>query len=153
FCLIWALLSAPWLSGHVTIPYDAKAHFQAQIQFLAHAIHSGQSPFWSPYTFGGSPQVADPQSLIFSPAALLALLDANPSFTAMDTYVLALLGVAGLSIILFFRDHKWHPAGALVAAIALAFGASAAWRVQHIGQIKSFALIWVALFLLSRALE
>lgn len=153
FVAMWTWLSAPWLSGHVTIPYDAKAHFQAQIQFLANALHSGQSPFWSPYTFAGSPQIADPQSLIFSPAALLAVFNAQPSFRAMDAYVLALLGLAGLSVMLFFRDRGWHPAGALVAGLALAFGASAAWRVQHIGQIKSFALIWVALLLLSRALE
>ncbi len=153
FLAVWLTLSAPWLSGRVTIPYDAKAHFQAQIQFLANAIHSGQSPFWLPHTFAGSPQIADPQSLIFSPAALLALFDAHPSFRAMDTYVLALLGLAGLAVMLFFKDRGWHPAGALVAAIALAFGASAAWRVQHIGQIKSFALIWIALALLSRALE
>jgi hypothetical protein len=153
FVVVWAALSAPWLSGRVTIPYDAKAHFQAQIQFLATALHTGQSPFWSPHTFAGSPQIADPQSLIFSPAALLAYFDAHPSFRVLDTYVLALLGFAGLSILMFFRDRGWHPAGGVVAAIALAFGASASWRVQHIGQIKSFALVWISLWLLSRALE
>lgn len=153
FIVCWALLSAPWLSGRVTIPYDAKAHFQAQIQFMAKALHSGQSPFWSPFTFAGSPQIADPQSLIFSPAALLALFDADPSFWIMDTYVLAMLGLAGLATLAYFRDRGWHPAGGVVAAVALAFGASAAWRVQHIGQIKSFALVWVSLWLLSRALR
>lgn len=153
FALIWLALCSPWLSGRVTIPYDAKAHFQAQIQFLANAIHSGQSPFWSPFTFAGSPQIADPQSLIFSPAALLALLDAHPSFWVMDTYAFGLLALAGVAVIGYFRDRGWHPAGALVAAVALAFGASASWRVQHIGQIKSFALVWVALFVLSRALH
>ena len=49
----WFALSAPWLSGEVTIPYDAKAHFQAQIQFLANALHSGQSPFWTHNVFAG----------------------------------------------------------------------------------------------------
>ena len=32
----FALLAWPWLSGQVTIPWDAKAHFQPQIAFLAH---------------------------------------------------------------------------------------------------------------------
>jgi len=45
-------LAWPWLSGAVTIPYDAKALFQAELQFLANAIHQGQSPFWSPNVFG-----------------------------------------------------------------------------------------------------
>ncbi|MDP3319753.1 MAG: hypothetical protein Q8S58_11550, partial [Bosea sp. (in: a-proteobacteria)] len=64
--LAWIALSWPWLSGVVTIPWDAKAHFQPQLQFLAEAWHSGRSPFWTPYVFAGSPQIADPQSLIFS---------------------------------------------------------------------------------------
>ena len=41
----WLIFASPWLSGSVTIPYDAKAHFQSQLQFLASALHSGQSPF------------------------------------------------------------------------------------------------------------
>ena len=64
---LWALLCYPWLSGAVTIPYDAKALFQAQLQFLANALHSGQSPFWNPSAFVGVPQIADPQSLISRP--------------------------------------------------------------------------------------
>ena len=47
-------------SGAVTIPWDAKAHFHPQLQFLADSWHRGLSPFWTPYVFSGSPQVADP---------------------------------------------------------------------------------------------
>ena len=87
FVVAWVALSSPWLSGTYTIPYDAKAHFQAQIQFLANALHSGDSPFWLPHIFGGSPQIADPQSLIFSPAFFLAWADPTPSFRTLDAYV------------------------------------------------------------------
>lgn len=152
FVAAWTFLSWPWLSGEVTIPYDAKAHFQAQVQFLANALHTGQSPFWAPNVFGGSPQIADPQSLIFSPAIILAYFEAVPSFRQLDAFALGLLGLAGLSIVLFFRDRGWHPAGAIVAAIAFSFGASAAWRLQHIGQVQSFALFGIALWLLGRTL-
>src|SRR5437868_795332 len=34
FLVAWLALSSPWLSGAVTIPYDAKALFQAQLQFI-----------------------------------------------------------------------------------------------------------------------
>jgi hypothetical protein len=153
FAAAWLVLSSPWLVGEFTIPYDAKAHFHAQIQFLANALHTGQSPFWAPHVFAGTPQIADPQSLIFSPAILLAYLDPEPSFRMVDGYVFALLGVGGLSILMLFRDRGWHPAGGVVAALAFAFGASAAWRVQHIGQIQSFALFAVSLWLLLRALD
>jgi hypothetical protein len=142
----------PWLSGDVTIPYDAKAHFQAQIQFLANALHRGESPFWTPNIFGGSPQIADPQSLIFSPALLLALFDRAPSFKTMDTYVLGLLLVGGLAVAQFGRERGWHPAACLVAGLVFAFGASASWRLQHVGQVQSLACFAVTLWLLSRAL-
>jgi hypothetical protein len=151
--IAWLVLSYPWLSGGVTIPYDAKAHFQAQVQFLANALHNGESPFWTHNVFAGSPQIADPQSLIFSPAFILAYFEAAPSFREVDGLVLAFLCVGALSVVMFFKDRGWHPAGASVAALALAFGASAAWRVQHIKQVQSFALLAVALLLLARALE
>jgi hypothetical protein len=149
----WLALSSPWLLGYVTIPYDAKAHFQAQIQFLSTALHTGQSPFWAPHVFVGTPHIADPQSLIFSPAFLLAYFQAVPTFQQLDAYVLILLGFGALAILTLFQDRGWHPAGGLVAAMAFAFGASAAWRIQHIGQIQSYAFFAVALWLLHRALD
>ncbi len=153
FLAVWLLLSAPWLTGAVTIPYDAKALFQAQLQFLANALHSGQSPFWNPSSFVGVPQIADPQSLIFSPAFLLAYFDKHPSFAVLDAYVLSLLALGGLAVLKFCQDRRWHPAGAAVAAVTFAFGASAAWRVQHIAQIQSLAFFAIALWLLARALD
>ncbi|MGL4439916.1 MAG: hypothetical protein ACRCUE_11630 [Bosea sp. (in: a-proteobacteria)] len=151
--LLWAWIALPWLSGDVTIPYDAKAHFQAQIQFLANALHRGDSPFWTPNIFGGSPQIADPQSLIFSPAFLLALFDKAPSFRAMDTYVLGLLLLGGLAFAQFGRERGWHPAAQVVAALVFAFGASSSWRLQHVGQVQSLACFAVAFWLLARALN
>jgi hypothetical protein len=153
FLVAWLVLSSPWTLGTVTIPYDAKAHFQAQIQFLANAIHTGQSPFWTPHIFVGLPQIADPQSLIFSPAYLLAYFDAVPSFRTLDIYVFALLAAAGVAIVEMFRGRGWHPAGAVLAAIAIAFGSSAAWRIQHIGQIQSYAFFCIAIWLLDRLLR
>jgi hypothetical protein len=149
----WFALSSPWLLGYVTIPYDAKAHFQAQIQFLSNALHSGQSPFWAPHVFVGTPQIADPQSLIFSPAFFLAYFEAVPTFRQLDAYVLILLGLGALAILKLFQDRGWHAAGGVVAAIAFAFGASAAWRIQHIGQIQSYAFFGIALWLLQRSLD
>jgi hypothetical protein len=149
----WIVLCAPWLFGDVSIPYDAKAHFQAQVQFLANALHSGQSPFWNPHVFAGSPQIADPQSLILSPAVLVALVDPTPSFQLVDGFTFGLMALGGLAILMLFRDRGWHPAGAIVAALGFAFGASAAWRIQHVGQVQSFAFFAIALWLLARTLD
>ena len=156
FCAVaigWLIFASPWLSGSVTIPYDAKAHFQPQLQFLANALHTGQSPFWTHNVFAGSPQIADPQSLIFSPAFLLAYLVPEPSFRQLDLYCFLLLGLTAFSVLMLFKDKGWHPAGAAVAALAAAFGGSSIWRIQHIKQIEAFAFSMLCLWLLARALE
>src|SRR5262244_2531358 len=99
----------PWLSGRVTIPWDAKAHFQPQIQFLAQSLAEGQSPFWAPYVFSGHPQIADPQSMIFAPPFLgLALINGAPSLWAVDSTLFAMLLLSGAALIVWFRDQGWH---------------------------------------------
>ncbi len=152
FCAI--ALAFPFLSGAYTVPWDAKAHFQPQFAFLAHALHSGQSPFWTPNVFAGMPQIADPQSLIFSPFFLVAAwLSPEPSFQLEDGVVFAMLAMGGLALILYFRDRGWNAAGALLAGIAFAFGGSASWRIQHTGQVMSLSWFPVTLWLLARALD
>ena len=150
----WAALASPWLTGLVTVPWDAKAHFQPQLQFLADSIHRGESPFWNPFVFAGSPHVADPQSLVFSPAHLVvAALDPAPGLVAADAVAFGMLLVGALGMLLLFRDRGWHWSGAVVAALCFAFGASAAWRIQHTGQILSLGWFPVALWALERALD
>ena len=147
-------LASPWLSGRVTIPWDAKAHFLPQFAFLAHALHSGQSPFWTPNVFAGMPQIADPQSLIFAPFFLIAAaLVPEPSFILEDALTFAMLIMGGLALMAYGRDRGWSAAGGLVAALAFAFGGSAAWRIQHTGQIMSLSWLPVTLWLLARALD
>lgn len=154
FVLCVLAFAYPWLSGRVTIPWDAKAHFYPQFVFLAHALHSGQSPFWTPNVFAGMPQIADPQSLIFSPFFLLAAaLVPEPSFVLGDAISFAMLAMGGLALIGFFRDRGWSAAGALIAALVFALGGSAAWRIQHTGQIMSLSWLPVSLWLLARALD
>src|SRR5215831_7420305 len=85
FALCSLILWWPWLSGAVTIPWDAKSQFLPQVRFLAASLARGESPFWTPNIFAGWPQIADPQSLIFSPLHfLLAWLDPRAGFRAID---------------------------------------------------------------------
>ncbi len=150
----FAALAWPWLSGRVTIPWDAKSQFFPQLAFLARSLAEGQSPFWTPHVYAGWPQIADPQALIFSPLhVLLAFFDAAPGFQAADAVTFAHLFLGGLGILLIFRQRGWHAAGALVAALAFAFGGSNASRLQHIGQIESVCWLPLALWALMRALE
>jgi hypothetical protein len=153
FALASLVIRWPWLAGSVTIPWDAKAHFQPQIQFLAQSLADGQSPFWSPYVFSGQPQIADPQAMIFSPPFLvLALVSGAPGLWAVDATVLAAVFLGGCAMMLWFADRGWHWAGGLVAALAFSYGASMAWRIQHTGQVLSLAYLPLAMLCLERAL-
>src|SRR6201999_4014527 len=96
FAIFSLAFAWPWLAGWVTIPWDAKAHFYAQLVFLAQALHQGESPFWVPNVFAGSVQIAAPQSLIFTPPyLLLAALDPEPSFRAADATIFVMLFAGG----------------------------------------------------------
>lgn len=153
FLACWLALAWPWLSGRVTIPYDAKAQFLPQVQFLAHSMWQNESPFWTPFVFSGHPQIADPQSLIFSPFLLLALLDPTPGIWAADLTTFLTIAAGGLGLLIWTRDQGWHAGAGLLTALTFAFGAAMSWRVQHIGQVVSLSLLAITLMLLSRALS
>lgn len=144
----------PWVSGAVTLPWDAKAQAWPQLAFLNRSLHNGEWPLWTSNVYAGWPQIADPQSLIFSPPfLLLAWLDPTLEFRDMDCVVFAMLAAAGLCLIFYFYDRRWHPAGALLAALAFTCGGSAAWRIQHVGEVLSLCWFAITLFLVQRSLK
>jgi len=154
YLLAFAAMTWPWLLGRVSIPWDSKAHFLPQIQFLAQSLWAGELPWWNPYVFSGQPQIADPQSMIFSPPyLLLALVNSSPGPWAQDVTLLAAMAAGGVGMIVWFRDRSWHWAGAIVAALVFTFGAAMAWRIQHTGQVLSLAYLPWALLFLDRAIE
>ncbi len=119
-----------------------------------HPWRTGNRRSGAPNIYAGWPQIADPQSLIFSPLHLaLAALTPTPGFRQADLVTFAYLFAGSLALVLYFRDRGWHPGGAMVAALIFAFGGSAASRLQHTGQIISLAYLPIALWLLARALE
>src|SRR6185436_11696981 len=154
FALAFLVPAWPWLSGAVTVPYDAKSTFFPPVEFMARAFHSGVSPFWMPNVFAGWPNIADPQSMLTSPLhVLLAAASAAPGMWANDAVTFAYLFIGGLGVILYFRDRGWHAAGELIAALAFAFGGAASARLQHTGQVISLCYLPLALWLLARALD
>ena len=120
---------------------------------MAASFARGEWPWWSPNVFGGHPQIADPQSMLFSPPMLaLAALESKPGAWSIDLVVLLMLLFAGLGMLWLARDLGWHWAGGLIAAVVFAMGAAMAWRLQHFGQVFSLAYLPLTLLFLRRAL-
>ncbi len=149
---LWFILAWPWLSGTFTIPWDGKAHFAPQVQFLAASIARGEWPWWTPNVFAGHPQIADPQSMIFSPPMLLlAVVDPAPSLWAIDLTVLLTVLFGGVGVLAYARHIGWLWPAAMIAALVFMFGGSMAWRLQHFGQVMSLAYLPWALLAINLA--
>lgn len=151
---IWLLAASRWIVTDTIVPWDSKNQFYAFFRFLASALHSGVSPFWNPYHYGGHPSVADPQSLIFAPLFVLwALVDPAPSLRTFDLIVFAHLLIGGLAIGAIGWRAAWPLPACLLAAAVFMFGGAAAGRLQHTGLVVTYGLFPPALLLLQLALE
>jgi hypothetical protein len=151
---IWLIAASRWVVADTVVPWDSKNQFYAFFRFLASALHSGDSPFWNPYHYGGHPSVADPQSLIFAPLFVLwALIDPAPSLRAFDLIVFAHLLIGGLCVGVIGWRARWPVVACVLAAALFMFGGAAAGRLQHTGLIVTYGLFPPALLLLKLALE
>jgi hypothetical protein len=150
---IWLIALLQWIVADSVVPWDSKNQSSAFFRFLANALHSGATPFWNPYHYGGHPSVADPQSLIFAPAFFVwAWFDPDPSIRAFDILVYAHLLAGALAIAAIGWRAGWPVAACVLAACIFMFGGAASGRLQHTGMILSYALFPVALLLLQLAL-
>src|SRR5262245_9401910 len=151
---IWLIAASRWIVTDTVVPWDSKNQFYVFFRFLASAIHSGSSPFWNPYHYGGHPSVADPQSLVFSPLFVLwALFDPAPSIRAFDLIVFSHLLIGGLCVAAIGWRARWPLAACVLAAALFMFGGAAAGRLQHTGLIISYGMLPPAWLLLQLALD
>ncbi|MCQ3941804.1 MAG: hypothetical protein DPW22_01120 [Alphaproteobacteria bacterium] len=150
---IWFVAMSRWILTDTVVPWDSKNQFYAFFRFLTSSLQAGLSPFWNPYHYGGHPSVADPQSLIFSPAFVLwGLFDADPSIRTFDLLVHAHVLAGALALVVIGWRAQWPVAACVLAAAVFMLGGAASGRLQHTGAILSYGLFPVALLLLQVAL-
>jgi hypothetical protein len=150
----WALAALQWPLHDMVVPWDSKNQFYAFFRFMAASIHQGSTPFWNPYHYAGHPSIADPQSLIFSPAFILwALVEPAPSLFAFDLMVFAHLLIGGFAIVQYGRRRAWTTSGTVLAAMIFMLGGTVSGRLSHVGIIIAYGLFPVALLWLEIVLE
>ncbi len=152
--LIWLVLCRPWFLEGRTVPWDSKDQFYPWLYFVSRALHSGDSPCWNPYVYGGFPMCSDPQSTIFSPIVLgLMLAVDRPSFQALDRIELLHLLLGGVGTLVLGVRFRWAICAAMVAALVYMFGGSAVARMQHVPIILAYGYFPWALLSLDVALD
>ena len=152
--VFWIVALLAWRVAGGVVPWDSKNHFYPMLRHLGAALAQGEWPLWNPYHFSGHPSVADPQSLLFTPTmvAFAALVPA-PSMEVFDDVVFAHLLLPAFATLVLFARRGWHPAGAVVAAMMIVLGGSAAARLQHTGMIFSYAFFLPAFVCLEAVLR
>src|SRR5712692_1871571 len=126
---IWLVAASRWIVTDTVVPWDSKNQFYAFFRFLASALHSGASPFWNPYHYGGHPSVADPQSLVFAPVFVAwGMLDPAPTMRAFDLVIFAHLLAGGIAIAIMGWRARWPIPSSVLAAALFMFGGAASGR-------------------------
>jgi hypothetical protein len=87
--------------------------------FLGQSIAAGHVPAWNPYTMGGVPFAADPQSGWLSLPAM-ALYSGLPCDVALRWFIVVQPMVAGLGIYWFLREERISLPGATIGGLLLA---------------------------------
>src|SRR5215831_13387100 len=113
--VVWICAVGHWIAKGAVVPWDSKNQFYAFFRFLSATLRAGEMPFWNPYHYGGHPNVADPQSLIFSPIFVTwGALDSLTTMRAFDLVVLAHLLVGGIAMAAIGWRARWPIAGCVL---------------------------------------
>jgi hypothetical protein len=152
--LVWVIFCRPWLFSKLTVPFDSKDEFYPTLYFISQSLRGGDLPLWNPYTYGGSPIVSDPQSLMFSPLALGMMTAVNkPSVHWFDAMELVHLLLGGLGMLWLSRRFGLQPASGILSAVVYMVGGSAAARLQHVPMIVAYSYFPFALAALDAAIK
>ena len=149
--VFWLLFFWP-LIGRRTylVPYDIIDQHYMFRAFFHRALVSGEAPWWAPHILAGYPIVADPLTMTFYPPALLmdvvAWRETLLPYYALEVFAVAHVLWAALGTYALARVLWRSRFGALVAALAFAFGGFFAWHLPHLSLLVALSwLPWVLL--------
>ncbi|MCC7018367.1 MAG: hypothetical protein IT332_01345 [Ardenticatenales bacterium] len=126
FAYFWPLF-APAPHRRWFVDGDFVDQFLAFARFEASALADGRLPLWNPYAFGGGPFWADIQAAVAYPPSL-AVVGASLALTggvgvgALQIEAVAHIALAAVFTYAFARRVLGARAGAVLAAVAFAFG-------------------------------
>ncbi|SFR92713.1 membrane protein YfhO [Dyella sp. OK004] len=147
--LIWLLLNLPVLAGIKVLPWDASDQFYPTVYFNAHSLRHGLAPWWNPHIYGGYPQIADPQGMLFSPLLMSwMMLPSSPGSTWFAWGVLLHVLMGGAAVLALLRQMGANPFGGLMGATVFMAGGVAASRLEHVPIVLAYGYAPVVLLAL-----
>ncbi|MFN2490972.1 MAG: hypothetical protein ABR529_14815 [Actinomycetota bacterium] len=112
--------------------------------FAGTSLADGTIPAWNPYSFGGAPFAADPQSgWMYLPVMLL--YSTLPCDTALGIFVWLNPALAGLGIFWFLRSERLSRSAATTGGVVLSLAIAGSLTVQKLPFAGTLA--WTALLL------
>jgi hypothetical protein len=138
------------LSGTAHFPYDAEYYHYPLLREVADALSSGNLPAWDPFTYGGSPLLANAQAgWLYPPQLLLdgvlAALGKPLTEHTLDVLAVLHLAAAGMVTAAVARRRGLGQAGAAYAGSFVVLTGGTVSQVQHIGLIETMAWIPVSI--------
>lgn len=123
----WRLI-APNPADRATFPSGDFVHqFYGFTLFEAQEWWAGRLPLWNPYTYGGHPFLADPQSAIFYPLSLLTvwlalvLTGGSFPFIALEWEVIAHIFLASAFTYAYVRHLTGYRVAGFIAGLTFAY--------------------------------
>lgn len=162
--LLWALclldygrlvLPGPWPPQYIALS-DLSRQFYPFQRFVAQRLAAGQLPTWNPYLYAGHPQLADPQTAVFSPLGLLINLTAGHvdlSYLALEWRAVLDYMLAALFAYLFFQRLTRSTLGGTVGALCFTFGGFlSSYPLPQLPVLETALWLPLVLYCLDRAL-
>ncbi len=142
----WRLVS--W--DKVACSHDLLAFFYPYKYFLGQSLQQGQIPLWNPYTYSGTPFMANLASGVFYPFNLLFCL--WTFVPAMNLFFLLHCFLTGYFTYLFLRSlnlTRWS--GFLGGVVVMGCGSFSS-QLEWLGVIASWPWVPLCFFILEKAL-
>ncbi len=146
FAIATCIFFGAQLFGHAYFWSDFAEYVFPTRVFAASHISHFQLPFWNPYSFSGTPFLADLQTAVFYPPYLLLdfFSGGHPyPIGALQFVIILHFFLAQVSMYLLCRYLKISPLGAMIAAIGYGFSSPLTLHAFHPMQV--FHLAWFPL--------
>jgi hypothetical protein len=141
------------LDGKVVPFWDAIDLFMPDFALQADSAGAGHLSLWNPWSNGGTPESADPQSVSYSPIATVVGLMTGGTLIGFIVYWLFIWLLAGMGILALGRHLGALAWGALAAALGYSFSGFFIGNAEHTPLFYTMSLFPFVIWRLDVALQ